>query len=139
MNLLPILGMVDSGTCNFLKSIAGLSHAAIENYPEYTPGPEPLDPLPLGGWGLFEANERTDLAMSSEQQGVALIAQSLLDRFDELSIDSADEGAEQSEVDKYKVPYATLAGKRACSYAPWTLQNGSSQMVMIMLGTLSHL
>ncbi|KIM87978.1 hypothetical protein PILCRDRAFT_3689 [Piloderma croceum F 1598] len=99
--------MVDSGTRNLLKSIAGLSRAAAEsggNYPEHTPGPKPLDPLPLGGWGLFEANERTDLAMSSEQQGVALIAQSLLDQFDKLSVGSADEGAEQSEIDKDEVP-----------------------------------
>ena len=139
MNLPPILGMVDSGTRNLLKSIAGPSRAATENYPEHTPGPEPLDPLPLGGWGLFEANERTDLAMSSEQQGVALIAKSLLDRFDELSVGSADEGAERSEVDEDEVPEPTLAGKQACSYAPWILQNGFSQMVMITPGTLSRL
>ena len=115
-NLLPILGMVDSGTRNLLKSIAGPSRAAAEsggNYPEHTPSPEPLDPLPLGGWGLFEANEITDLAMSSEQQGVALIAQSLLDRFDELSVGSADEGAEWSEIDEDEVPEPTLAGKQA--------------------------
>jgi len=50
----------------------------MENYPEHTPGPEPLDLLRLGGWGVFEANKRTDLAMSLEQQDVTLIAQSVL-------------------------------------------------------------
>jgi len=92
----------------------------MKNYPEHTPGLEPLDLLPLGGWGVFEANKRTDLAMSSEQQGIMLIAQSVLDRFDELSIGSADKGVEWSEVDKDEVPEPTLAGKQACSYTLWT-------------------
>jgi len=70
---------------------------------------------------------------------VVLIVQSVLDWFDELSIGSADEGAEWSEVDEDEVPEPTLAGKQACLYALWTLQNGSSQMVVIMPGTLSHL
>jgi hypothetical protein len=44
-----------------------------------------------------------------------------LDRFDELSVGSTDDGAERSEVDEDEVPEPILAGKQACSYAPWTL------------------
>jgi hypothetical protein len=129
MNLPPFLGIIDSGTRNLLKSIAGPSREAAGsdgNYPEHAPSPEPPDPSPLGGWGMFKASEDTDLAMSSEQQGIALIAQSLLDRFDELSVGSADDGAERSEVDEDEVPEPSLAGKQACSYAQRTLQNDLS-------------
>ncbi|KAF8220185.1 hypothetical protein L208DRAFT_1417052, partial [Tricholoma matsutake] len=45
-------------------------------------------------WNLFEANEDTDLAQSAEQRSVALIAQGLLDRLDELSEDELDERSE---------------------------------------------
>jgi hypothetical protein len=126
MNLPLILGIVDSGTCNLVKSIAGLSYVAAEsdgNYPEHAPGPELPDLLPLGDWGMFKASGRTELAMLLEQQGIALLGQSLLDRFDELSVGSVDDGAERSEIDEDEVPEPTLAGKKAYSYAPWILQN----------------
>ena len=74
--------------------------------------PEPA-PMPVEGWGLFEASEETDLALSLEQQGIALIAKSLLDRFDEISIGSADDEDERSEVDEDEMPEPTVIGKSA--------------------------
>jgi hypothetical protein len=60
---------------------------------------------------VFEANKDTDLALSLEQQGIALIAQSLLDRFDEISVGSADNEDERSAVDEDNVPEPIVPGK----------------------------
>jgi hypothetical protein len=90
-----LLSLVDSATHNLLVSVAE-PHTRVAvhgpNDPEYS-APEP-ELSPVEGWGLFEANGDTDLALSLEQQGIALIAQSLLDRFDELSVGSLDDGDE---------------------------------------------
>jgi hypothetical protein len=106
-----VLALVDSATRNLLVSLAQ-PYARVadsgSNHPEYsTPEPEPS---PIEGWGLFEANDDTDLALSSEQHGIALIAQSLLDRFDEISVGSVDNGDERSEVDEDEVPEPILQG-----------------------------
>jgi hypothetical protein len=78
--------------------------------------PPPTNPLPFEDWGLFEAHEDTELSVSLEQQGIALIAQSLRNRFDELSIGSADEGDERSDVDEDEVIDATIAGEYIYKY-----------------------
>jgi hypothetical protein len=116
MVLPPFLGIIDSGTRNLLKSLTGSSPSCADdsdtNHPERAP-----DSFPVEGWGLFEANEETNLALSLEQQGIALIAQSLLDRFDELSVRSADDGAERSEDDEDEVPEPTFSIKHACFFS----------------------
>ena len=106
--LLPLLEMIDSGTRNLLLSLSRSSRVEDANQPEHAPGQATS---PIEGWGMFEANEETDLAMSLEQQGVALIAQSLLDRFDELSVGSADDDAERSVVEEDAIFEPILAGK----------------------------
>ena len=90
------------------------------NLPEHSLEPAPI---PIEGWGLFEANEDTDLALSSEQQGIALIAKSLLDRFDEMSVGSADNNDERSEVDEADVPEPIVSGKCFCSFSCETSYN----------------
>jgi hypothetical protein len=111
MTLPTDLAMVDSATRNLLTSLAGPYSRVAEdssNRTERTPEPAPI---PIEGWGLFEANEDTDLALSLEQQGIALIAQSLLDRFDEISVGSADNEDERSAVDEDNVPEPIVPGK----------------------------
>ena len=105
------LALVDSATRNLLVSLARPYTQAADsnsNHPEYTT-PE-TEPTPIEGWGLFEANDNTDLALSLEQQGIALIAQSLLDRFDEISVGSVDNGDERSQVDEDEVPEPIVQG-----------------------------
>jgi len=109
----PILGMVDNATRHLLMSLAApSSHMASSDASHRDHTPEPA-PMPVEGWGLFEASEETDLALSLEQQGIALIAKSLLDRFDEISIGSADDEDERSEVDEDEMPEPTVIGKSA--------------------------
>jgi hypothetical protein len=50
-------------------------------------------------WNLFEAHEDTHLAQSAEERGVALIAQGILERLDQISMSSEDKLDERSEVD----------------------------------------
>ena len=119
----PFLGIIDSGTRNLLTSLAGVaepSWAGASNNVNHAAHASEPEPFPIEGWGLFEANEETDLAMSAEQQGIALIARSLLDRFDELSVGSADDDAERSVVDEDEVPEPALAGKH-----PFYLRSGT--------------
>jgi len=104
MALPSVLALVDSATRNLLTSLAQPYTRVADsssNCTERTPEPEPF---PIEGWGAFEANENTDLALSLEQQGVALIARSLLDWFDEFSVGSLDGDDERSKVDEDKVP-----------------------------------
>ncbi|KAF7965797.1 hypothetical protein HWV62_41769 [Athelia sp. TMB] len=58
-----------------------------------SPSPAQLDSIE--GWGLFSAGDATHLNRSGEEEGVALIAQSLLARLDELSDEETDD--ERSE------------------------------------------
>jgi hypothetical protein len=81
---------------NLLASLAGPS---IHPYPAAVH--QGYSPSPHAGidWNLFEANEHTDLDESPEQRGVALIAQGLLDRLDQLSASSMDELEERSDIE----------------------------------------
>jgi hypothetical protein len=91
-DLPAFLALVDSGTCNLLESMATGNISADLDAPDhlnYSPPPRHLSPFE--GWGLFEAHEDTKLMESLEKQGIALIAKSLLDRFDELSVVNEDE------------------------------------------------
>lgn len=114
----PFLALVDDATRNLLASVAGPSFRAGSSGargPEYAPEPAPA---PVEGWSMFEANEDTELAVSLEQQGVALIARSLLERFDELSVGSAEDADadERSQVDEVEVLEPTVAGKSLSSF-----------------------
>lgn len=110
-SLPPYFELVDSGTRNLLQSlVSGVPSTAADDT-TYTDQPSPpRGASPIEGWGLFEAYGDTDLPPSLEQQGIALIAKSLLDRFDELS---ADENAERSEVDEDEMLEPVISGKRA--------------------------
>lgn len=101
------LRLIDDATRNLLQSFYGTSthEDASTAETEHNSALQHPDLLPIEGWGIFEANEDTDLAMSLEQQGAALIARSLMDRLDELSDDgSVDRDAERSQVDEDEVP-----------------------------------
>ena len=105
------LAMVDSATRNLLVSLVRPNTQVADshsNHPEYSTPERELSPIE--GWGLFEANDDTDLASSLEQQGIASIARSLLDRFDEISVESLDNGDERSEVDEDEVPEPIVPG-----------------------------
>ena len=109
----PYLAFVDSGTRSLLQSIS--AGAIAENRDDPISNPTPASPehsLFPGGWNLFEVHGDTDLALSAEKQGVALIAKSLLDRFDEMSIGS-DEAAEERSDDEAdnEIPEPIVAGK----------------------------
>jgi hypothetical protein len=113
MALPSLLALVDSATCNLLVSVAEPYTRVADrgsNDPEHS-APEP-ELSPVEGWGLFEANDNTYLAQALEQQGIALIARSLLDRFDEISVGSLDDGDERSEVDEDEVPEPIVPGMR---------------------------
>jgi hypothetical protein len=109
----PYLAFVDSGTRSLLQSLS--AGAVTENQDSPVSGSTPASPehFPLRtGWNLFEVHGDTDLALSAEQQGIALIAKSLLDRFDEISIGS-DEAAEErsdGEADT-EIPEPIVTGK----------------------------
>lgn len=71
----------------------------------------PLSPTfldPIYGWGQFTVNENTELAQSAEEEGIALIAKSLLDRFEELSGDESEQ--ERSEVDEEETDEPIVTG-----------------------------
>jgi hypothetical protein len=110
---LPYLAFVDSGTRNLLQSIS--AGAVTENRDDPVSNPTPASPehSPIpGGWNLFEVHGDTELALSAEMQGVALIAKSLLDHFDEMSIGS-DEVAEERSDDEAgnEIPEPIVTGK----------------------------
>jgi hypothetical protein len=112
----PILAMIDDATHNLLASLATPSSRGV-SHPADSPEPEPF---PIEGWGLFEANEDTELSVSLEQQSVALIARSLRERFDELSVGSADDvdADERSQVDEDEIAEPTVTGKSAPASLP---------------------
>lgn len=103
------LDMADSATRNLLQSLAGKrpqvpvtadgspnrSHSPVENYP-------------IDGWRVFEATENTQLDRSVAQEGVALIAQSLLYRLDDLSGDESND--ERSESEGEEIPEVVVPG-----------------------------
>ena len=97
----PLLAMADSATRNLLLSLAGsTSGDKSSSAPDITTrSPSPLDPV--YGWGQYIINEDTQLARSAEEEGIALIARSLLDRFDELSGDESEQ--ERSDVEDEEV------------------------------------
>lgn len=66
-------------------------------------------PYPIADWGVFEATANTQLGRSLEEEGVALIAQSLLDRLDDLSGNESNE--ERSDPEDGVVPEATFSGQ----------------------------
>jgi hypothetical protein len=110
-DLPAFLALVDSGTRNLLESMAAGNISADLDAPDhlnYSPPPHHLSPFE--GWGLFEAHKDTKLTESLEKQGIALIAKSLLDRFDELSVGSADDEDERSVVNEDEVQEPTVAG-----------------------------
>lgn len=100
--------MADNATRNLLRSMAG---SAADSYDLNATDTAPLSPTfldPIYGWGQFTVNENTELAQSAEQEGVALIAKSLLDRFEELSGDESER--EWSEVDEEEIDEPIVTG-----------------------------
>jgi hypothetical protein len=76
------------------------------------PNPPSPDPAPIPGWGLFEAHGDTELALLAEEQGIVLIAKSLLDHFDEVSVGSEEEEEERSdEEENNNVPEPIVTGR----------------------------
>jgi hypothetical protein len=91
------LALADSGTRALLQSIAAGVITGNRGDQVSEPAPPSPDLAPIPKWGLFEVHGDTDLALSAEEQGIALIAQSLLDRFDEMSVGSEDDEVERSD------------------------------------------
>jgi len=108
------LEMVDRATRNLLASLTESSSRTADRSASHDEdAPEPA-PVPIEGWGAYQANEDTDLALSLEQQGIALVAQSVLDRLDEISVGSADGDDERSAVDEDDVPEPIVPGECPC-------------------------
>lgn len=93
------MNLVDSGTKNLLQSLAGVKPTAP------SPPTSPSDDFlhnPITDWGVFAATENTYLNRSQEDEGIALLAQSLLDRLDDLSIDgSSGERSDEDDTPVY--------------------------------------
>lgn len=93
------MNLVDSGTKHLLQSLAGVK--PIAPAPPTSPSETFLD-NPIADWGVFAATENTYLNRSQEDEGTALLAQSLLDRFDDLSLDgSSDERDDEGGIPVY--------------------------------------
>lgn len=104
----PLLAIADNATRNLLRSMAG---SATDSYDLNATDAVPLSPTfldPIYGWGQFTVNENTKLAQSAEEEGIALIAKSLLDRFEELSGDESER--EWSEVDEEEIDEPIVTG-----------------------------
>lgn len=94
----PYLDMADSATRNLLQSMAGKRPQVPEaGDSSSNRSHSPIDNYPIDGWGVFEATQNTWLNQSAEQEGVALIAQSLLDRLDDLSGNESNNKRSDSE------------------------------------------
>lgn len=120
----PLLQMADNATRNLLQSMAGSiadndtssnSAAARRWGPVASRSPSPPFVDPVYGWGQYSMNENTELTRSAEEEGIALIAKSLLDHFDELSGDESEQ--ERSEVDEEEAPEPIIA--RECTILPY--------------------
>jgi hypothetical protein len=93
----PYLAFVDSGTRSLLQSLSTGVATENQDYPVSNSTPASPEHSPIPGWNLFEVHGDTDLALSAEREGIALIAKSLLDRFDEISIGSEEVAEERSD------------------------------------------
>jgi hypothetical protein len=108
----PNIGLIDSGMRTLLQSLGAgaLTGNRNDSIPDSVPSP---DPPPIPGWGMFEAYSDTNLALSAEEQGIALIAKSLLDCFDEVLVDSEDDGDERSDDDtNNEIPEPIVTGQQ---------------------------
>ena len=109
----PYLAFVDSGTRSLLQSLSAGAFTVNRDDPVSNLTPTSPEHSPIPGWGLFEVHGDTDLALSAEEQGIALIAKSLLDRFEEMSVGS-DEAAEERSDDEAgnEIPEPIITGKK---------------------------
>lgn len=94
------MNLVDNATKNLLQSMAGVLQVAPS--PPASPEENILD-NPIADWGVFAATENTYLNRSQEEEGVALLAKSVLDRFEDLSLDgSGDERSDMGDTPLYE-------------------------------------
>lgn len=101
--------LVDSATRALLESMMGTpsrSQGVEVPPPSRSPSPSFLDPI--YGWGVLSASDATQLDRSAEEEGVALIAQSLLARFEELSNEASDDERSEAE-DEEDPPEPTVS------------------------------
>jgi hypothetical protein len=95
-----------------LQSLAVGAITDSQSEPATGQTPASPDNAPIPGWGLLEVYGNTELDLSAEEQGIALISKSLLDHFDTLSVGSKDDNAERSDAEpNVEIPELTLAGK----------------------------
>ena len=127
----PYLALVDSGTRSLLQSLSAGAVTVNRDDPVSDSSPASPEHSPIPGWGLFEVHGDTDLALSAEEHGIALIAKSLLDRFEEMSVGS-DEAAEERSDDEAgnEIPEPIITGKKQiCQFylmLKWSLGNDDS-------------
>ncbi|KAF7971706.1 hypothetical protein HWV62_20057 [Athelia sp. TMB] len=101
--------MADSATRNLLQSMVGKRPQVPEAGDSSSNcSHSPIDNYPIDGWGVFEATQNTRLNQSAEQEGVALIAQSLLDRLDDLSGNESNN--ERSDSEGEDIPEVVVPG-----------------------------
>jgi hypothetical protein len=107
----PNITLIDSGMRTLLQSLGAgaLTGSRDGSIPDSVTS---ADPSPTAGWGLFEAYGDTNLALSAEDQGIALIAKSLLHYFDEVSVGSEDDGDERSDDDTNEIPEPIVTGQQ---------------------------
>jgi hypothetical protein len=106
------ISLIDSGMRTLLQSLGAgaLTGSQNDSIPDSVPSSDP-DPNP--GWAMFEAYGDTNLALSAEDQGIALLAKGLLQHFDEVSIGSEDDGDERSDDDaNNEIPEPIVTGKQ---------------------------
>ncbi|KAG6915323.1 hypothetical protein DXG01_012129 [Tephrocybe rancida] len=135
--------IVEDAVRHLLASLAGQDASP---YPLTQTKPEETAPDLGIHWNLFEATKDTQLAPSAEQQGVALVAQGLLEQLDAMDLPSDNETSEErldfeSETETIAEPCVTVdkgdhssndldphSRKRACTdnstandrhWAPW--------------------
>lgn len=111
------MDLVDDGLRNLLHSLVVTGTTLeSESEPSLPRSPAPLAPASMIDWNLFEATEDTYLSSPSmDQQGVALIAQELIDRLnsqdDEIGSEDEDEERSDGNNEQEVVAEPTITGK----------------------------
>ena len=108
------MGLVDDGLRNLLHSLV-VTGTALEHESEPSPPHSPA-PASMIDWNLFEATEDTNLSLPSmDQQGVALIAQELINLLnsqdDEIGSEDEDEERSDGEDEQEAIIEPTVTGK----------------------------
>lgn len=96
---------MEDATRHLLASLVG---EGTDPYPQMTRDSKPSPEYTID-WNLFEATEDTDLAHSADQEAVALIAQGLIERLDQLSLENISEDEAEERLEDEECPAEPVA------------------------------